>query len=314
MKMRIRRLGRKYLDLELSVGDNLRARVVERPGRWMPPDDLARMVDDLRVVAATTLGGDSLDYGVLTGDIDRLNDAILTVLYEGESRQPVGFNALSLLTLDLRGRPEEVLHTGLVMVDPEFQGRGFSWVLSGLSVVLTFFHRQLRPLWITSVTQVPAIFGVIVESFDDVFPARLKDRRTYRHLEIARQVMGNHRHVFGVAQEAGFDPERFIITNAYTGGSDNLKKTYSQAPKHRHDEYNAMCRGQLDYERGDDFLQIGRWNLRTGRRYLLRAVPRSSLWSILSRGLFLLGGSVIVPAVQWFSPGTQLGELRPWNH
>jgi hypothetical protein len=79
MKMRIRRLGRKYLDLELSVGDNLRARVVERPGRWMPPDDLARMVDDLRVVAATTLGGDSLDYGVLTGDIDRLNDAILTV-------------------------------------------------------------------------------------------------------------------------------------------------------------------------------------------------------------------------------------------
>ena len=118
----------------------------------------------------------------------------------------------------------------------------------------------------------------------------------------------------GVAQEAGFDPERFIITNAYTGGSDNLKKTYSQAPKHRHDEYNAMCRGQLDYERGDDFLQIGQMNLRTGRRYLLRAVPRSSLWSILSRGLFLLGGSVIVPAVQWFSPGTQLGELRPWNH
>ena len=45
MKMRIRRLGRKYLDLELSVGDNLRARVVERPGRWMPPDDLARIVD-----------------------------------------------------------------------------------------------------------------------------------------------------------------------------------------------------------------------------------------------------------------------------
>ena len=180
--------------------------------------------------------------------------------------------------------------------------------------MLTFFHRQLRPLWITNVTQVPAVFGLIVESFDDVFPARLKDRRTYRHLEIARQVMGNHRHVFGVAQEAGFDPERFIITNAYTGGSDNLKKTYSQAPKHRHDEYNAMCGEQLDYERGDDFLQIGQMNLRTGRRYLLRAVPRSSLWSILSRGLFLLGGSVIVPAVQWFSPGTQLGELRPWNH
>ena len=70
--------------------------------------------------------------------------------------------------------------------------------------------------------------------------------------------MRDHRDAFGVGTEAGFDRERFVITNAYTEGSDGLKKAYSAAPKHRDQRYNEMCLRQLDYERGDDFLQIGR--------------------------------------------------------
>jgi hypothetical protein len=311
--VRIRRLSVTYLDLELPLGDDFHVRIVERPGRWMSSEDIERMVDELRVVAASTLAGVSLDYGVLTGDSERLDDAIITILYKGEARRPVGFNALTLMTLELRGRPEEVLHTGLVMVDPAFRSMGFSWVLSGLSVILTFFHRQLRSLWITSVTQVPAAFGLVAESFDDVFPAGPQDRRSYRHLEIARQVMDKHRHVFGVAETAGFDQERFVILDAYTGGSDNLKKSFAQAAKHRNEGYNTMCREWLDYERGDDFLQVGQWNLATARRYLLRTVPRRSLASILSYSLFLLAGAILVPVLQWFAPGTQLGDLRPWG-
>jgi hypothetical protein len=312
--VRIRKLSRRYLDLEITVARNLRARVVERPGLWMPADDLHDIVEEMRTVAASTLDGSSLDYGVLTGNIDRLDHSILTVLYEGESNRPVAFNALALIPLNVGGKPVDVLHTGLVMVDPNFRSQRLSWVLYGLSVMLTFFHGQLRPLWISSVTQVPTVFGMVSESFDDVFPSGSSDaRRSYSHLTVARQIMADHRHVFGVADEAGFDAERFVITNAYTGGSDNLKKTFGDAPKHRTALYNDVCGAELDYDRGDDFLQIGQFRLPTARRYLLRSVPRRSLGAILYPALFLLAGSVLLPMLHWFSSSTQFRDLRPWK-
>ena len=312
--VRIRKLSARYLDVELSVANNQRARVVECPGLWMSPDELQDLVEDLRTVAASSLEGGALEYGVLTGNSDCLDRAVLTVLYEGGANRPVAFNALSLITLDVRGVQEDLLHMGLVMVDPDFRSKRLSWVLYGLSVMLTFFHRQLRPLWISSVTQVPAVFGMVSESFDDVFPSGSGEtRRSHNHLTIARQIMADHRHVFGVADEAGFDVERFVITDSYTGGSDNLKKTFDAAPKHRQDSYNEVCATELDYDRGDDFLQIGQFRLPTARRYLLRSVPRRSLGSILYQALFLLGGSVLLPMLHWFSAGTQFRDLRPWK-
>ena len=51
----------------------------------------------------------------------------------------------------------------------------------------------------------------------------------------------------GRAVDAGFDEARFVITNAYTGGSDALKKSLETAPRHRDEQYNAFCARELDY-------------------------------------------------------------------
>ena len=99
-------------------------------------------------------------------------------------------------------------------------------------------------------------------------------RQSFAHLQLARGIMRAHRAVFGVGDEAGFDEARFVITDAYTGGSDALKKTFEAAPKHRDEQYNAFCARELDYARGDDVLQLGRIDLAGARRYLLREVPR----------------------------------------
>ncbi len=304
----------RYLDLEMHRVGNLRVRIVERPGMWMAPGPLQRIVADLQSVVAATLDQGALNYGAVSGDPERLKDAILTVLYDRETDEPVAFNALSVLRVTLRGREEEVLHTGLAMVDPTFRGKGISWVLYGLTVMLIFCHRQLRPIWISNVTQVPSVFGMVAESFENVFPLPDPSRRPTRaHIGIARQIMERHRNAFGVGEEALFHTGQFVIVNSYTGGSDNLKKSYDEAPKHRRDEYNRMCLEQLDYDRGDDFLQIGRWTLSTAQRYLLRSVPRYSLGSILSWAGFLILGSILLPVFHWFTPGQQLGELRPWK-
>lgn len=312
--LKVRRFSTRYLDLEIGSDRNVDIRIVERPGLWMTPAQLEELIADLRAVVARGVEKGSLDYGVFTGDTSRLSHAIVTILYEKGTRRPVGFNALAILTVNLRGREEELLHLGLAMVAPDFRSKGLSWALYALTVMLMLFHRRLRPVWISNVSQVPSVLGLVGESFSNVFPSvRGRARRSYAHLAIAKQVMQRYRSVFGVGPEAEFDSDAFIIRNAYTGGSDNLKKTFDEAPKHRDEAYNEMCRAALDYARGDDFLQIGQYTLRDSRNHLLKSVPRRSLPALLYSALFLLVGSFLLPVVHWFDASTPLGDLRPWR-
>lgn len=303
-------LAGQYLDVQLETGAGVRTRIVERPSLCLEPEACGRLVADLRSVAHSVLGDGELSYGVLTGDAERLSRIVVTVLYDRDSGRPIAFNALSILACRLRGRDEEVLHLGLVMVAPEHRGRRLSWVLYGLTCVMLFLRRQLRPLWISNVTQVPAIVGMVAESFARVFPAA-RSRRSHDHLVLAREILRKHRAAFGVGEEAGFDAERFVVTNAYTGGSDDLKKSFDEAQKHRDPVYNEMCRRELDYERGDDFLQLGQFNLAMLQRYLLKTVPRDSLPALLGQLAFAGVGSIALPLVHWLSPNRPLGELRP---
>jgi hypothetical protein len=77
---------------------------------------------------------------------------------------------------------------------------------------------------------------MVSETFSDVFPSpHPAARRSFAHLQLARGIMSRHRAVFGVGDEAGFDEARFVIANAYTGGSDALKKAFETAEIPRRD-------------------------------------------------------------------------------
>jgi hypothetical protein len=276
----------------------------------MTPDEIASLLDSMREVVRRGIGHD-LDYGVLSGDPERLRNAVVTLLYDRAGGAMIAFNALSYMEIELRGRATRAVHLGLVMVDPGFRAKGLSWVLYGLTCMLIFVRRGLRPLWISNVTQVPAIIGKVAESFVTAYPNPFHGtRRSFDHVCVAREIMRKHRRVFGVGPEAGFDEERFVITNAYTGGSDNLKKTFSDAPKHRDERANALCRSELDYARGDDFLQIARFDQASALRYLLREVPRNSLPGLLYRLVFLLLGRFLLPLLHWLNTREPMGQLR----
>jgi hypothetical protein len=311
--LKLHRLGRKYLDFEFTVRDEARLRIIERPGLWMAPARLATILEELRAVVRTTIP-QGLDYGVLSAEKRRLDNAIISILYESRSRRPIAFNAYSLLRIELHGRPADVLHLGLVMVDPAYQIKGYTWVVVGLPCLLVFLRNGLQPVWVTNVSQVPAIIGKVAEAFGNVFPSPFAGtRRTYNHLEIARQVVTLHRSAFGVGIEAEFDAESFVIRNAYTGGSDNLRKTFAETMQHRDQRANAMCADTLDYSRGDDFLQVGSIDAAHCWEYLLRDVPRDSLPLVLARAGFVLLERSLLPLLHWFSPQRQWGDLRPWR-
>src|SRR5215510_3112026 len=189
---------------------------------------------------------------------------------------------------------------------------GLSWVLYGLTTLVLFIRGGLRQKWISNVTQVPAVCGMVCETFSDVFPSpQSSARATFAHLQLARGIMRRHRAVFGVGEEAGFDESRFVITDAYTGGSDALKKTFDVAPKHRDEQYNAFCARELDYARGDDLLQVGRVDLAAARRYLLSEVPAGSMPALLATSALLALQRLVLPAMHWMDDNSAFGILRP---
>jgi hypothetical protein len=300
----------RYLDVTLALHRDVRVRVIERPGIWMSAEQLAALLATLRGIVVEGIGNE-LSYGVLSGDMQRLRNAVITVVYDRADGRAVAFNALSYMPIEIRGRATEALHLGLVMVDPAYRARGMSWILYTLTCVLMFFRRGLRPLWISNVTQVPAVVGKVAEGFVNAYPNPFRPtRRSFDHLIVAREIMMHHRQVFGVGADARFDEQRMVITNAYTGGSDNLKKTFEQAPKHRDERVNALCARELDYARGDDFLQIARLDLAAARTYLLNQVPRHSLPGLLYQMAFLLVGSGLLPLLHWLNPRAAMGDLR----
>ena len=166
-----------------------------------------------------------------------------------------------------------------------------------------------RPYWISNVTQVPAVVGMVCEAAANVYPSPDEGaRRTFDHAVLAREIMRRHRAAFGVGEEAIFDADRSVILNAYTGGSDHLKKTWAEAPRHRDERFNELCRRSLDYERGDDFLQLGQVNLFTLWRYLSHALPRDAWAVALSRYSFVLANTLVVPVLQWLRPDHAMGH------
>ena len=302
------------IDLSLRTHAGLVTRIVESPGVSLADDELEQLIAQLRVVAAKTLPADQLTYGIFSGARERLSRALGRLVGAAARARPPAFNALSGRQVELDGALTDVTHLGLVMVDPDARGQGLSWVLYGLTTLVLFARDGLRPRWISNVTQVPAVVGMVSETFSDVYPSPRADaRQSFAHLQLARGIMRQHRAVFGVGDEAGFDEARFVITDAYTGGSDALKKTFEEAPKHRDPQYAEFCARELDYDRGDDVLQIGRIDLAAARSYLLEQVPHRSLPGLLAATVILTLQRLVLPVLHWLDDSRSFGILRPWH-
>ena len=160
-------LTAEHLNMRFRPSRDVDVRIVESPGVWMRPDQLDALLDDCRTVATACLNGADLDYGIFAPDGAASARTVITLIRDAGGR-PIAFNALPLLPVSLGGERTEVLHLGLVMVDPSARSSGLSWILYGLTCFLLFARRQLRPLWISSVTQIPAIIGMVSESFNNI--------------------------------------------------------------------------------------------------------------------------------------------------
>jgi len=307
----MRAMWRENLHISFRPSDEFTVEIAARPAAWMPPSSLAGLQHACRTVVAACLDGRQLDYGLFAADGRAWHRSVVTLVRDTRTGTPIAFNAMPLLPVRQGAETIDVLHLGLVMVDPGARSAGLSWILYGLTCFLLFVRGRFRPLWISSVTQVPAVVGMVAETFDRVWPGGREPVPSFAHRYFARQILCDHRDAFGVGEGAGYDADRGVITNAYTGGSDNLKKRFDVAAKHRDARYNDFCRDTLDYVRGDDVLQLGQLNFATAQRFLRRSVPRAALPQLLVQVAVLAAQAVVAPVVQWLAADRSLGALRP---
>ncbi|UCC23837.1 MAG: hypothetical protein JSU98_08845 [Gemmatimonadales bacterium] len=280
-------MTRGKTDITLPFRGGLSLRIVTHPGRWMKASDRDALVADLHAVADDATPGGPLRYGVLAGTRRALKAAVLCVAYERGSGTPVAFSAATLLGGAGSGR-DTVLHIGLCIIRKAYRSRGLCLAISAAGPLAVFLRGGLRPLWVTNVTQVPAAAGLFASMVEQVYPAPgLAAPPTPEHLRVAQALMGR-RDVCGVGPDADFDRDAFVIRNAYTGGSDGLKKSYAECASHRDGAFGRFCLRRLDYLRGDDLLQVGRLTVahavRAVGQVVLRATGLRRLASILTPG------------------------------
>lgn len=314
LRPRFTSVFQRHLFCAFRLPGNLRLVIAERPGAWMNATELAAWSEPCRAIAQESLDGAEMAYGVFTaGDSGEAfwSEAIISLIEDSRTGEALAFNVMRLLPVQIRGQDEHVLHLGLTMVSPAARGRSLASSLYILTCVLYYFRRQCRPFWISNVSQVPAVIGLVSETFIDVFPSLDNpDAPPARHLALATQIMAQHRSAFGVSDDAPFRPDRFIIEDAYRGGSDNLKKPFDATTAHRSEVFNSLCRDALDYDRGDDFLQIGRANAEAARRILRKRLPELHGLGLSLQLFSLFLTSLVAPVAQWLNPRRPQGDLR----
>lgn len=310
----IRGIGKTYFEFKFENGRGETVHILEKPEYLLDEIEQKSLREEIYALSLKcTPNNQALDYGIFNDPNHNniLNQCILTLIRDNNSNKLIAFNCLPLLDLTLKNKPIYFVHLGLVMIDPDYRSKGLLYILYGLTVVIMFCRKRLTPIWVSNVTQVPAVVGSFSENFNNVFPNALNNsRRSFDHLSLVRQIMLNHRHVFGVGNDAEFDEKMFIIKNAYTGGSDNLLKTWNQVTKYRNDTVNDFCQKHLNYDRGDDFIQIGKMDFFALQKYIIRMIPAKSLILILNNIFIVFLQSILLPVYHWFKADTSTIYLK----
>lgn len=272
----LRRLAREgHGSVRMRLPGAVVLEVLYRPGRWMDDAELVELTGCLRGVAkAGSHHGVAPQYGPLLGEREDLSRRVVSIARDARDERALGFSAMALIPVTLDGRADEVLHLGLLYVEPSSQRRDLVRPLYLVPLLMQLLLRGGRPFHCSSTSQVPAIIGWVGTAFPDTFPSTEPTaRQTSLHRELAAQIFSQRR-VFGCDGTSELDLDRQVIRRAFPGGKAALRKTLAEVRLSRDGAVNAWCEEALDYGRGDEVLQVGRVELLAVRTVVRHFVAR----------------------------------------
>lgn len=239
--------------------------IYDRPGRYLNQIELDTLIADLKSVASECL--DELpDYQCLSGRREEFERLIIAVC-RGKDGKMLGFCSSYILDVGAYG---QVLHLGLTCVLPLARRMGLTHKLTS-KVVTTYLIRYslFKESWISNVACVLSSLGNVALHFDDVYPSPYKLAPSEDHLAIAKMIDEKYRYELFIRDEAKFNDKNFIFEESVLGNQFQKSET-DKRYHHRSKSLTDFYANLMNFERGDEVLQIGKVSLLTFPRYLLK--------------------------------------------
>jgi hypothetical protein len=257
----------KFIKKKSSKGKKYRIEFLYRPGVTLPEAECRTLVEDVRAIASTCFDVVP-DYQIMRGTPDELNDKAIAVARRPDGTM-AGFCSCVLLPVEGVG---EVVHLGLTCVHPDDRSAGLTHKLTR-KVILSYMvrHKPIgRKLWISNCAAVLSSLGNVAQHFEAVYPAPFDDNEPMpEHLQIAAAVNLRYRDKIYIMDDAVFDPETFVFRGSVR---DTVFQKDAEDVRyhHRKPTLNDYYKDRMNFQDGDEVLQIGFTSALTPLKHMLR--------------------------------------------
>jgi len=237
-----------------------------RPGLTRSERECEALISDLRGVGKQCFS-ELPAYQCLSGTPRDLTNKVITVARDADGRIG-GFCSAALLPVYGLG---EVFHLGLTCVSPAARGHGLTHRLTSRNLTQYILkHRPFGKTWISNVACVLSSLGNVAMYFEDVYPSPLgTGQPSKNHVQIAKAINLHYRNDVYISDQASLDLERFVfrasVKNTVFQKSESDVRYY-----HRFDWMNHYYKHLMQFEHGDEVLQIGYVTLLTALKHKLK--------------------------------------------
>ena len=245
---------------------NFTIEVYLEPGRVLSDESIDDLARDIREIAGDCFH-ELPEYQAIVGTRSALSDKLIT-LARDEHGTPQGFCSMVFLDIEDVGR---VLHLGLTCVRPQARGRRLTHLL--VKKALTGYLFKQNPfgkIWVSNCAGVLSSLGNVAMHFEQVFPSPFNSNGPGdAHLKIARTINNRFREQMYILPDAVLDEEKFV----FRGSVKNTvfhKERDDLSYHHRKNNLNRFYANMMNFEQGDEVLQVGYFRMVSVVKYILR--------------------------------------------
>ncbi len=228
--------------------------IIDRPLTWMSQDELAALQQRLRTVAAARFGYEPR-YSYFS-DTRFFADKVIVICSDANGERDHCFCAMCHLG-EHAGRA--AIHLGSVFSASENKGYLNYLYTFGL-IFVAFKNGLLKKIYVTSLTHTPKIFGIVSDGFENVFPDANPDKApSATHLALRDRLIHHYIEKEWNLPEPVSCQDNFVIPSLrrQADGEIMFPDTAETVPKYRSEQVNQRLLSLLDYQRGDEILQVG---------------------------------------------------------
>ena len=240
------------------------------PGTSLDDEELSELVAQLRDTADTCFEV-SPEYQVMVGTREELSDKVIAVAWR-EDGKISGFCSTVILSVEGVGR---VLHLGLTCVRPEDRSNGLTHILTHKAVAGYLLRNKpvVGKLWVSNCAAVLSSLANVSKHFEQVYPSPFAGAGpSDKHIRIAEAIDRYYRDKIYINKDAVFDRNRFVFRGSVKGTVFQKKESDGRF-HHRDSELNDFYKNRMDFENGDEVLQIAFASTFTAIKHLCRNLP-----------------------------------------